>query len=57
MIDPQSVPHLPGVPVLDVDGDIIGSVERVYIHQDTGAPLWVSIHHPLRRRPQRIRTP
>lgn len=44
MIDPQSVPHLPGVPVLDVDGDIIGSVERIYIHQDTGAPLWVAIH-------------
>jgi uncharacterized protein (TIGR02271 family) len=44
MIDPQSVPHLPGVPVLDVDGDIIGSVERIYIHQHTGAPLWVAIH-------------
>lgn len=44
MIDPQSAAHLPGVPVLDVDGDIIGSVDRVYIHQDTGAPLWVSIH-------------
>lgn len=43
MIDPQSVPHLPGVPVLDVDGDVIGSVERVFIHQDTGAPLWVLI--------------
>ncbi|RPE77629.1 MULTISPECIES: YsnF/AvaK domain-containing protein [unclassified Frondihabitans] len=44
MINPESVPDLPGVPVLDVDGDIIGSVERVFIHQDTGAPLWVSIH-------------
>lgn len=47
MIDPQFVPHLPGVPVLDVDGDIIGSVERVFTHQDTGAPLWVSIQTHL----------
>lgn len=44
MIYPESVPDLPGVPVLDVDGDIIGSVERVYVHENTGAPLWVSIH-------------
>ena len=44
MINPESVPDLPGVPVLDVDGDIIGSVERVYVHENTGVPLWVSIH-------------
>jgi uncharacterized protein (TIGR02271 family) len=44
MINPEFVPDLPGVPVLDVDGDIIGSVERVYVHENTGAPLWVSIH-------------
>jgi uncharacterized protein (TIGR02271 family) len=47
MIDPPTVSDLPGVPVLDIDGDVIGSVDRVYIHQDTGALLWVSIRASL----------
>lgn len=47
MIDSTNINAITGSTVLDTDGDKIGKIGQVYVDQNTGAPIWASIHTGL----------
>ena len=47
MIDTNSIQTLPGAKVVGPDGDKIGTVQQVYVSEDGGQPLFVTVHTGL----------
>jgi len=47
MIDTNSIQTLPGAKVVDPDGDKIGTVKQVYVSDDGGQPLFVTVNTGL----------
>jgi uncharacterized protein (TIGR02271 family) len=47
MIDSTNINAITGSTVFDTDGDKIGKIGQVYVDQNTGAPIWASIHTGL----------
>jgi uncharacterized protein (TIGR02271 family) len=47
MIDTNTIGSVIGSPVYDRDGDKIGKVNQVYIDDNTGRPVWASVHTGL----------
>jgi uncharacterized protein (TIGR02271 family) len=47
MIDSNAIQTLPGAKVVDPDGDKIGTVKQVYVSDDGGQPLFVTVNTGL----------
>jgi uncharacterized protein (TIGR02271 family) len=47
MIDSNTIQTLPGAKVVDPDGDKIGTVKQVYVSDDGGQPLFVTVNTGL----------
>jgi uncharacterized protein (TIGR02271 family) len=47
MIDTNDIRNLIGAQADDRDGDKIGKVNQVYVDENTGRPLWASVHTGL----------
>lgn len=47
MIDQSSIPTLTDAKVVDRDGDRLGTVKQVYVSEDGGQPLFVTVHTGL----------
>src|SRR5688500_10602832 len=47
MISTHELERLEGVTVYDSDGDKVGTVEQIYLDDETGTPSWVTVNTGL----------
>lgn len=44
MLDPARLDQVLGQPLYDADRSQVGLIGQVYVHPDTAAPQWVTVH-------------